>query len=63
MRLRQSTLTGLSACLFAAFVVVLFLVLYREAARTGPLLWIAGLLLIATVVSWIAAARVANTEA
>jgi len=63
MRLTQSTLTGLSACLFIGFVVVLFVDLYHEAIRTGPLLWLAGVLLIATIVSWVAAARVANPGA
>lgn len=63
MHLRQSTLTGLSACLFVGFVVVLFMELYRNTTRTGPLLWIAGVLLIATVAAWIAAARVGNSDA
>ena len=54
---RQSTLTSLAAYLFTASVVVLFWVLYHEAIRTGPLLWLAGLLLIATIACWIASAR------
>ena len=54
---KQSTLTGLAACLFAGFVVVFFLVLYHDATRTGPLLWVAGLLLIATIACWIASAQ------
>jgi len=54
---KQSTLTGLAACLFTAGVVVLFLVLYHDAKRGGPLLWVAGLLLIATIACWIASAR------
>jgi hypothetical protein len=54
---KQSTLTGIAACLFAAGVVVLFLVLYHDAIRGGPLLWLAALLLIATIVCWIASAR------
>ena len=56
--MKQSTLTGLAACLFTGGVVVLFLALYHDASRGGPLLWIAGLLLIATVACWIASARV-----
>ncbi len=59
---KQSTLTGLSACLFAGGVALLFVALYHEAARGGPLLWIAGLLLIGTVACWIAAARVRDPE-
>lgn len=54
---KQSTLTGLAAYLFTASVLVLFWVLYHEAVRSGPLLWVAGLLLIATIACWIAAAR------
>ena len=53
---KQSTLTGLAACLFTAGVVALFLTLYREAGN-GPLLWLAIVLLIATVACWIASAR------
>ena len=53
---KQSTLTGIAACLFAASVVVLFLVLYHDAIRAGPLLRLAALL-IATVACWIASAR------
>jgi len=54
---RQSTLTGLAACLFTGGVVLLFVALYQHADRGGPLLWVAGLLLIATVACWIASAR------
>jgi hypothetical protein len=54
---RQSTLTGLAACLFVGAVVFLFVALYHDASRGGALLWIAGLLLIATLACWIAAAR------
>jgi hypothetical protein len=53
---QQSTLTGLSAILFGAGVVLLFLALFHDADRNGPLLWSAVLLLIATVVSWLVAA-------
>ena len=59
---RQSTLTGLSACLFVAGLVVFFVALYHDATRGGPLLWIAGLLLVGTVACWIAAARAGQTE-
>jgi hypothetical protein len=58
---RQSTLTGLGACLFAAGVVLFFVALYHDATRGGPLLWIAGFLLIATVACWIAAAKARNS--
>jgi hypothetical protein len=53
---RQSTLTSLGACLFTAGVALVFIVLYHETARTGPLPWIAGALLIGTVVCWAASA-------
>jgi hypothetical protein len=56
VRVKQSTLTGLAAVLFAAGLVALFAALYRDA-RGGPLLWIGLALLIATVVSWFASAR------
>jgi hypothetical protein len=58
----QSTLTGLSACLFVGGVVVLFLALYHDATRGGPLLWLAGLLLIGTVACWIAASKTGNRD-
>jgi hypothetical protein len=60
--LKQSTLTGLSATLFGAAVVLLFLALYHDADRNGPILWSAVLLLIATVVSWLAAANAGERE-
>jgi hypothetical protein len=63
MRLKeQPSLTGLSACLFAGGVVVLFLALYHDATRGGPLLWLAALLLIATVACWVAAARAGRSD-
>ena len=54
---KQSTLTGLAACLFTGGVVVFFVALYHDATRSGPLLWLAGLLLIGTIACWIASAR------
>ena len=60
---KQSTMTGLGACLFVAGVVLLFIVLYHEAARTGPLLWIAGALLIGTVLCWVASAEAETPRA
>jgi len=59
---RPSTLTALSACLFAAGVALLFVALYHDATRGGPILWIAGLLLVGTVACWIAAARARNPQ-
>jgi len=59
---QQPTLTGLSATLFGAAVVLLFLALYHDAVRNGPLLWSAIVLLIATVACWIAAARAGAGE-
>jgi hypothetical protein len=54
---QQSRLTGLAACLFAAGFVLALVVLYHENWRGGPLLWIAALLLLATLGCWVASAR------
>ncbi|HEV2954752.1 MAG TPA: hypothetical protein VGX95_01420 [Xanthobacteraceae bacterium] len=54
---RQSTMTGLGACFFIGGVLLLFIALYHDAARAGPLLWIAGASLIAAVACWVASAR------
>jgi hypothetical protein len=54
---RQSTMTGLGACLFLAGVMLLFIVLYHETSRAGPLPWIVGALLIGSVACWAASAR------
>jgi hypothetical protein len=59
---QQSTLTGLAACLFTGGVVLLFVALYHHADRGGPLLWAAGLLLIATVACWIASAQAGERD-
>jgi hypothetical protein len=59
---KQSTLTGLSVCLFLAGLVVFFISLYHDASRGGPLLWIAGLLLLGTIACWIASARAGARE-
>jgi uncharacterized membrane protein HdeD (DUF308 family) len=53
----QSMLTALAACLFLAGVVVLFVVLFHEAMRGGPLPWVAGVLLVAAGACWAASAR------
>jgi uncharacterized membrane protein HdeD (DUF308 family) len=53
----QSMLTGLAACLFLAGVVLLFVVLFHEAMRGGPLPWITGVVLIAAGACWAASAR------
>jgi len=60
--MKQSTLTGLAACLFTAGVVLLFVVLYHDATRSGPLMWLTVLLLIGTVVCWIASARAGQRD-
>jgi hypothetical protein len=60
---RQSTMTGLGACLFIGGVVVLFVALYHETARAGPLPWIAGALLLGTIACWAASARAERGEA
>jgi hypothetical protein len=60
---RQSTMTGLGACLFLAGVVLLFIVLYHETARTGPLPFITGAVLIGTIVCWVASAEAETPKA
>jgi len=60
---KQSTMTGLGACLFLAGVLLLFFVLYHEAARAGPLPWITGALLIGTVLCWVASAEAETPRA
>ena len=57
MRIKQSILTALAACLFTAGVVLLFVVLYHDAMRAGALMWITVALLVAAVASWVASAR------
>jgi hypothetical protein len=56
-QVKQSTLTALAACLFAAGIVLLFVVLYQGAGPGGVFLWIAVALLVAAVVGWVASAR------
>lgn len=53
----QSLLTGLAAGLFLVGVVLLFVVLFHEAMRAGPLPWITGALLVAAGACWAASAR------
>jgi hypothetical protein len=60
---RQSTMTGLGACLFLAGVVLLFIVLYHETARTGPLPWIVGALFVGSVTCWAASAEAETPKA
>jgi hypothetical protein len=59
---KQSTLTGLAACLFTGGVVLLFVALFRAVGVSSPLLWLAALLLIATVGCWIASARAGERD-
>jgi hypothetical protein len=54
---KQSQLTGLAACLFTGGVVLLFFVLYHDAIRSGPLMWLAVVLLIGSLACWVASAR------
>jgi hypothetical protein len=54
---KQSTLTGLGAGLFAAGIVLLFTALFRDAAHGGPILWTALVVLAATIGCWFAAAH------
>lgn len=59
----SSFLTGAAACLFIAGIVALLAALFRNADRGGgPLLWVAAVLLLATVVCWFAAARAQAPE-
>jgi hypothetical protein len=55
--MNSSILTGLAAVLFGCGIVALFAALYRDAAHSGPLLWIGLCLLAATIGCWFAAAR------
>ena len=55
--IRQSTLTGAAAVLFAIGLVSLLAALYRDADRGGPLLWIGLAALVATIICWFAASR------
>jgi len=55
---KRSTLTGLAALLFTLGVALLLVALFREAGPGGgPLVWIAFVLLAATIGCWFAAAR------
>ena len=58
--MKSSTLTGIAAVLFGCGLVALFAAMYRDAAHGGPLLWIGLGLLVATIICWFAAARVAG---
>ena len=55
--MNSSNLTGLAAALFGCGLVLLVAALYRDAANSGPLLWVGLALLVATVVCWFMAAR------
>ena len=61
LALKQSTLTALAACLFAAGFVIAFVALYHETAR-GRWMAIAALLLIGTLACWIASAQAGERE-
>ena len=56
--MKSSTLTGVAAVLFGCGFIALIASIFRAAdAHGGPLLWIALLLLVATVGCWLASAR------
>jgi hypothetical protein len=56
--LKRSTLTGLAAVLFTLGIVLLVVALFRNAdAKGGALIWIALVLLAATIGCWFAAAQ------
>jgi hypothetical protein len=55
--MKQSTLTGLAAVLFAAGLILVFVALDRSADTGGPLLWAGLAALAATVVCWFLSAR------
>ncbi|HXW25104.1 MAG TPA: hypothetical protein VEK73_10175 [Xanthobacteraceae bacterium] len=59
---RRSTFTALGNSFFAAGVILLFVLLFHEAMRAGPMPIIVGVLLLCAVASWIAAARVPTPE-
>jgi hypothetical protein len=52
----------LGASFFTAGIILLFLVLYHETTRSGPLGIITAALLVGAFASWIAAARAGNSE-
>jgi len=57
-RINSSTLTGTAAVLFVAGIVALLASLFRAADKGGGwLLWVAVVLLAATIVCWFAATR------
>lgn len=57
-RINSSTLTGTAAVLFVAGIVALLAALFRAADTGGGwLLWVAVVLLAATIVCWFAATR------
>jgi len=60
---RQSTRTGLGACLFLAGVVALFTGVYHDGSGARQLLWIAAVLLVAALLSWVASVRAGQREA
>ena len=55
--MKQSTLTGLAAVLFAVGLVLMFAALFRSADTAGPLLWAGLAALAGTIVCWFASAR------
>jgi hypothetical protein len=59
---RRSTFTALGALFFTVGMVLLFVVLYHETMRAGPMPIITGALLICAIASWMAAARARNPE-
>jgi multisubunit Na+/H+ antiporter MnhB subunit len=54
--------TSLGNFLFVSGLVLLFVVLYHEPMRRGPLLWIVGALLIGTIACWITAAAAEKSD-
>jgi hypothetical protein len=60
--MRRSTLTGLGASFFTVGIVLLFVVLFHETTRSGPLAIITAALLVGAFACWIAAARAGKPE-
>lgn len=59
---RRSTWTGLGALFFTVGIVLLFVVLFHETTRSGPLAIITAALLVGAFASWIAAARAGSPK-
>lgn len=60
--MKSSTMTGIAAVAFGCGLVALLIALYRGTGIHSPFLWIGLVLLVATVVCWLAAARTQSAQ-